>query len=131
MSEEIDLAAVLSELLYGDESAETLEQALDRLVTPTFVQRINGQVYDRSAYVPHVREMRQLVLGGGELTVLEEIRADDAIAYRYLFRMVPLQGPPLVFESHVFARVDGRRIDRLVEVARQAEDWDGDLPAGN
>ncbi|MDH6222058.1 hypothetical protein [Streptomyces pseudovenezuelae] len=73
MSEEIDLPAVLSELLFGDESTEPLETTLDRLITPTFVQRINGAVYDRVAYIPHVREMRQLVVGGGELTVLEQL----------------------------------------------------------
>jgi hypothetical protein len=127
MSEEIDLPAVLSELLFGDESTEPLETTLDRLITPTFVQRINGAVYDRVAYIPHVREMRQLVVGGGELTVLEQFSAGSTVAGRYLFRMVPAQGPGMTFESHLFARVEAGRVDRLVEVARQTEDGDGDF----
>ena len=131
MSEEIDLPTVLSELLYGDESREPLEKTLDRLITPTFVQRINGQVYDRNEYLPHVREMRQLVLGGGELTVLEQFSAGNAIAGRYLFRMVPAHGPILTFESHLFARVQNGRVDRLVEVARQTDDGDGDVLAAD
>jgi hypothetical protein len=131
MSEEFDLPAVLSELLYGDESSEPLEKTLDRLITPTFTQRINGAVYNRATYVSHVREMRQLVLGGGELTVLEQFSAGNTIAGRYLFRLIPPRGPALTFESHLFARVEAGRIDRLVEVARQIENEDGDLLATN
>ncbi|MDH6222363.1 hypothetical protein [Streptomyces pseudovenezuelae] len=51
----------------------------------------------------------------------------STIAGRYLFRMVPAQGPGMTFESHLFARVEAGRIDRLVEVARQTEDSDGDF----
>jgi hypothetical protein len=127
MSKEINLPAVLSELLYGNENEEPLESTLDRLITPNFVQRINGQVFDRVEYVPHVRGMRQMVGGGGELTVLEQTDTDTGIAGRYLFRMVPAVGPELTFESHLFARIVDGKIDRMIEVARQTEDVDGDL----
>jgi hypothetical protein len=57
------------------------------LITPNFVQRINGQVYDRDQYIPHVREMRLMVTGGGELQVLEQLATATGSAGRYLFRM--------------------------------------------
>ena len=72
MSQGLQLSAVLNELLYGNEVMESVEQTLDRLVTPDFTQRINGQVYRRSEYAAHVREMRRLVAGGGEMRVLEQ-----------------------------------------------------------
>jgi hypothetical protein len=65
MSQDFELPAVLNELLYGNEVMESVEQTVDRLVTPDFTQRINGQVYRRSEYAAHVREMRRLVTGGG------------------------------------------------------------------
>jgi hypothetical protein len=99
------------------------------LITPTFVQRVNGQVYDRTAYIPHVHKIRQSVVGGGELTVLEQFSAGNAVAGRYLFRMVPAQGSAMTFETHLFAPIEAGRVDRLVEVARQTEDGDRDLPA--
>jgi hypothetical protein len=120
----VDVAAALAELFYGDESGETLEQTLDRLVSPDFVQRINGQVYDRVAYVPHVREMRHMVTGNGTLRVLEEVRQGSRIAGRYLFAL-DTSGGRVQFESHIFAEVDEtHRITHLIEVARQtlAED---------
>ncbi|MBV8317176.1 MAG: hypothetical protein JOZ53_19725 [Planctomycetaceae bacterium] len=49
---------MLNELLYGNEVTESVEQTLDRLVTPDFTQRINGQVYRRPEYAAHVRDMR-------------------------------------------------------------------------
>jgi ketosteroid isomerase-like protein len=125
-----DLPAVLTELLYGDEGDEPLERTLDRLLTPDFVQRINGRVYPWSEFVAHVRAMRQMAVGGGELRVLEQISVNAAIAGRYLFRVVSADGQILRFESHRFARVDGGRVARLVEVARQvADDDDGDFLA--
>lgn len=121
MDEKFDLPAVIRELFYGDETTEPLEQTLDRLIAPNFVQRVNGQVYRRSEYTAHVREMRQMVVGGGELQVLEQIRRDSEFAGRYLFRMVTAEGQNLSFESHLFARVNNGRIERLIEVARQVE----------
>lgn len=44
-----DLSAVLAELFYGDESTLTLPEALDLLLVPDFVQRVNGERYDRAA----------------------------------------------------------------------------------
>ena len=130
MSEEFNLPAALTELLYGREDEEPLEETLERLVTPNFVQRINGEVYKRSEYTPHVREMRQMVVGGGELRVLEQLTTDTGIVGRYLFTMVPADGPALTFESHLFARIEGGRIDRMIEVARLIDDEnDGDLLA--
>ncbi len=73
MTEAFDLPAALTELLYGNENDEPLEKIPGRLIAPDFVQRINGQVYDRDQYVPHVREMRRMVTGGGELQVLEQL----------------------------------------------------------
>ena len=128
MNEAFNLPAVLTELLYGNESDEPLEATLDRLITPNFVQRINGRVYRRSEYAAHVREMRQMVVGGGELRVLEQISTATRIAGRYLFSMVSADGQALSFESHLFARIDGGKVDRLVEVARQiGNDDHGDL----
>ena len=126
MSEGFNLPAVLTELLYGNEDEEPLEETLDRLVSPNFVQRINGDVYKRSEYTAHVREMRQMVAGGGELRVLEQLSAATGIAGRYLFRMLPAEGPALTFESHLFARVEGGKIERMVEVARLVEDEGGE-----
>lgn len=130
MSQELDLPKVLTELLHGDESAEPLEDALDRLVTPDFVQRINGQEYQRAAYTAHVREMRRMVVGGGGLRVLEQLTSGTGIAGRYLFTMVPADGHPLRFESHIFARVEDGRIARLTEVARQIDDAEEPPAAG-
>jgi hypothetical protein len=42
MGQGLQLSAVLNELLYGNEVMESVEQTLDRLVTPDFTQRING-----------------------------------------------------------------------------------------
>lgn len=132
MDLKFDLPAVLTELLYGDESAEPLERTLDRLLTPDFVQRVNGQVYRRPEFPAHVRDMRQMVVGGGELRVLEQVATDTAIAGRYLFRMVSAGGQTLTFESHVFARIADGRAERFVEVARQVEDGDSqDLLTGS
>lgn len=120
----VDLAGALAELFYGDENGETLEQTLDRLVSPDFVQRINGQVYGRVAYAPHVREMRQMVTGSGDIRVLEEIQQGSRIAGRYLFAL-DTSGGRVQFESHIFAEVDKtHKITHLIEVARQtlAED---------
>jgi hypothetical protein len=129
---EFDLPAVLTELLYGDESTEPLERTLDRLVTPDFVQRINGRVYRRPEYDAHVREMRQLVTGGGEMRVLEQTGMGTAIAGRYLFRMVSAAGQSVTFESHLFARITDGRAERFVEVSRQIEDGDDrDLLTGS
>ncbi|WP_329057861.1 hypothetical protein [Amycolatopsis sp. NBC_01480] len=127
MTEAFDLPAALTELLYGNENDEPLEKTLDRLVTPGFVQRINGRVYDRDQYIPHVREMRRMVTGGGELQVLEQSATATGFAGRYLFTMVQDGGQAATFESHLFARIEDGKIDRMIEVARQAEDGDGDL----
>ncbi|MEE1801224.1 nuclear transport factor 2 family protein [Streptomyces sp. JV176] len=130
MTHVFDLPAVLTELLYGDESAEPLERTLDKLITPDFVQRINGRVYRRAEYTAHVREMRQMVTGGGELQVLEQINTGSGIAGRFLFRMVPADGQALTFESHLFARIDGGRVARLIEVAHLiGDDHDEDFLA--
>ncbi|MDJ1137228.1 nuclear transport factor 2 family protein [Streptomyces iconiensis] len=129
--QELDLSKALTELLYGDESAEPLEEALDRLITPHFVQRINGQEYQRAAYTAHVREMRRMVVGGGGLRVLEQFSSDTGTAGRYLFTMVPADRPPLRFESHIFARVEDGRIARLVEVSRQIGDDEKEPPAAD
>jgi len=101
----IDLPAALTELLYGDENTEPLERTLGRLIMPNFVQRINGRVYRRAEYPAHVREMRQMVAGGGEMRVLEQVSTETGIAGRYLFRMVSAEGQSLSFESHLFASV--------------------------
>jgi len=127
MTKQFDLPAALTELLYGNENDEPLEKTLDRLITPNFVQRINGQVYNRDQYTAHVREMRLMVTGGGELQVLEQLATVTGFAGRYLFRMVQVGGPSFVFESHLFVRIEDGRIDRMIEVARQTEEGDGDL----
>ncbi len=119
-----DIAAVLVELFFGDESSELLEATLERLVSKDFVQRINGQVYERGAYLAHVREMRQMVTGSGDLRVLEEVRQGPMIAGRYIFSLGTAAGL-VQFESHLFAEIDGEdKILRLVEVARQTSDED-------
>ncbi|KZM72709.1 hypothetical protein [Nocardia terpenica] len=126
MTEQFDLPAVLTELLYGTEDAEPLETTLDRLLAPDFVQRINGQVFQRQEFAPHVREMRKLAAGGGELQVLEQISTPAAVAGRYLFHMVAANGTALRFESHLFASVRDGTVARFVEVARQIENTDND-----
>ena len=117
MSQGRQLSAVLNELLYGNEVMESLEQTLDRLVTPDFTQRINGQVHRRSEYAAHVREMRGSVAGGGEMRVLEQVDAGESIAGRYLFRMVSADGQDAIGESHLFARLRDGRVARWVEEA--------------
>jgi hypothetical protein len=129
INEGFDLPTVLTELAFGNESDEPLEGTLDRLITPNFVQRINGRVYRRSEYAAHVREWRQTV-ASGELRVLEQVVTTTAIAGRYVFRTVSADEQVLTFESHLFARIDGGKVDRLIEVARQIGDHDdGDLLA--
>ncbi|MFF3734891.1 nuclear transport factor 2 family protein [Streptomyces sp. NPDC002476] len=128
MNQTFDLKAVLTELLHGDEATEPLEDTLDRLLTPDFVQRINGRVHQRSEFAAHVREMRARVADGGELRTLQLIGTDSMAAGRFLFRMVSSEGAELTFESHLFARVSGGRAESFVEVARQvATDDDKDL----
>ncbi|WP_424863509.1 nuclear transport factor 2 family protein [Streptomyces sp. MMS24-I29] len=128
MNQEFDLKAVLTELLYGDEATEPLEDTLDRLLTPDFVQRINGRVHQRSEFAAHVREMRAQVADGGELRTLQLIGTDSMAAGRFLFRTVSSKGAELTFETHLFARVSGGRAESFVEVARQvAPDDDKDL----
>ncbi|WP_033288435.1 hypothetical protein [Amycolatopsis jejuensis] len=126
MNHGFDLPGVLRELLYG---TGPVEETLDRVLTPAFVQRINGEVFHRDEFAPHVEEMRQLVTGGGEMQVLQQVVTETAIAGRYLFRMVPADGPELVFESHLFAGIEDGKVASLVEVARQVADADGDLLA--
>ena len=117
MSQGRQLSAVLNELLYGNEVMEPVEQTLDRLVTPDFTQRINGQVHRRSEYAAHVREMRGSVAGGGEMRVLEQVDAGESIAGRYLFRTVSADGQDAIGESHLFARLRDGRVARWVEEA--------------
>lgn len=124
-NEEFNLAAVLTELAYGNESEEPLEATLDRLVTPDFVQRVNGQVFQRSEYAAHVREWRQAVVSG-EIRVLEQVVMATRTAGRYLFRTVSADGQVRTFESHLFARIDDGKVGRLIEVARQTGDDDND-----
>ena len=68
--------------------------------------------------------MRQRVVGGGELRVLEQAGTDTEIAGRYLLQMVSAAGQSLTFESHLFARIADSRAERFVEVARQTGDGD-------
>jgi hypothetical protein len=115
-----DLPSVLTELLYGNEVAEPLEQTLDRLLAPRFVLRINGQLYDRSGFTAHVREMRRMTTGGGKIQVLEQMSTDNRIAGRYLLRMISAEGQSLSVEAHLFAKVNDGKLERIIEVARQA-----------
>lgn len=128
-----DLSAVLADLFYGDESTLTLPKALDLLLAPDFMQRVNGQRYDRAAYTDHVREMRELVASDGSVNVLQEVRAGTAIAGRYVFSFTVTSGQTVRFESHIFAEIaDDGRIRRLVEVGRQVtpEDYQDLLSTG-
>lgn len=113
------LVTILTELFFGDEEQESLETALDRLISPGFQQRINGDVYNREDYPAHVREM-QASVAGGRVDVVEEMRDGRRIAGRYLFNVLQAAGEPAVFESHIFAELasDGRLL-------RMAEDSDG------
>ena len=124
MNREYDVPAALTELFYGDESTEPLEQTLDRLMTPDFVLRANGQVYRGPENAAHIRELRQMAAGGGGVRVLEQVSTDTAIAGRYLFRMVTAAGQSLTFETHMFTRIADGRADRAVQVLRQIEDGD-------
>jgi hypothetical protein len=121
MNQGLDLPSLLTELLYGNEATEPVEQTVGRLLAPHFVLRLNGQVYDRSAFTAHVREMRRMTVGGGEIRVLEEVSTDTGTAGRYLFRMISAEGRILSVESHLFAKVDDGKVERIVEVARQLE----------
>ncbi|WP_335934668.1 nuclear transport factor 2 family protein [Streptomyces sp. PTD5-9] len=128
MNQEFDLKTALTELLYGDEATEPLEDTLDRWLTPDFVQRVNGRVCRRPEFAAHVREMRSRIADGGELRTLEVIGADGTAAGRFLFRTTSPEGAELTFESHLFVRVSGGRAKSFAEVARQvATDDDGDL----
>jgi hypothetical protein len=126
-----DLPSVLTELLYGDETAEPLEQTLDRLLAPRFVLRVNGQIYDRSGFTAHVREIRQISIGGGKIQVLEQISADNRIAGRYLFRTISGEGKSLSIEAHLFAKVNDGKLERLIEVARQVGNDEENFLADN
>jgi hypothetical protein len=125
MHEALDLPAALAELAFGNEDSEPLEETLDRLVTPDFVQRINGTVQTRAEYLAHVRDWRKKVTSG-ELRVLEQVSTPTAVAGRYIFTIVPAGGQQMDIESHLFARIEAGRIARLIEVARQAEVGDDD-----
>jgi hypothetical protein len=114
-----DLPSLLTELIYGDEAAESLEQTLGRLLVPGFALRVNGQIYDRSGFAAHVREMRRMTIGGGKIQVLEQISTDNRIAGRYLFRMISAEGNSLSIEAHLFATVNDGKLARIIEVARQ------------
>jgi hypothetical protein len=121
MNQGFDLPSLLTALIFGDEATEPVEPTVGQLLAPDFVLRLNGKVYDRSGFTAHIHELRQLAAGGGEMVVLEEISTDTTIAGRYLFRMVPADGQSLRVESHVFAKVNDGRAERIVEVARQIE----------
>lgn len=118
------LVDALSELFFGNEQAEQLEDTLGRLVAPGFRQRINGKVYGREEYTGHVREMRASV-DGGRVDVVEQLQDGSRIAGRYLFHVSQAAGQEATFESSIFAQLapDGR-IERLAEVARVAEGGD-------
>ena len=118
------LVEALSELFFGDEQAEQLEDTLGRLVTPDFRQRIHGKVYGREAYGGRVREMRATV-SGGRVEVVEQLQDGDRIVGRYLFHVTQAAGPEATYESSIFARLapDGR-IRSLAELARVVEDDD-------
>ncbi len=121
---DVALVDFLSELFFGDEQQEPLEDTLDRLVSPDFCQRINGAVHRRQEYANHVRMMRGTV-SGGHVEVLEQVREGQTVAGRYLFRVVRSEGSAATFESGIFARLgaDGR-IDQMVEIGRLVEDGD-------
>jgi hypothetical protein len=119
MNQGFELSSLLTKLIYGDEATDPVDQTVDKLFAPHFVLRLNGAVYGRFGFTAHVREMRQMTAGGGEIRVLEEIGTDTRIAGRYLFRMVSQEGQSLSIEAHLFAKVDDGRVERIVEVARQ------------
>jgi hypothetical protein len=121
MNQGFELSSLLTKLIYGDEATDPVEQTVDKLFVPHFLLRLNGQVYGRSGFIAHVREMREMTAGGGEIRVLEEINTDTRIAGRYLFRMIPAEGQSLSIEAHLFAQVDDGKVERIIEVARQVE----------
>jgi hypothetical protein len=121
MNQSFDLPSVLTELIYGDEATESLEQTIGRTLARYFVLRLNGQMYDRSKFTTHILQMRQMTSGGGEIRVLEQISTATAVAGRYLFRMVSAERRSLTVEAHLFARVNEGKVERIIEVARQVE----------
>ncbi|HET6499221.1 MAG TPA: hypothetical protein VFG87_00535 [Amycolatopsis sp.] len=121
MNQGFDLPSLLTKLIYGDEATESVEQIVEQLLAPRFVLRFNGQVFGRSEFIAHVRESRRMAVGGGELRVLEEISTDTRISGRYLFRLISAEGRSLGVESHLFAKIDDGRVERIVEIARQVE----------
>ncbi|MFJ5265552.1 hypothetical protein ACIQAC_34330 [Streptomyces sp. NPDC088387] len=129
MNQSFDLSSLLTELIYGSGAAEPVEQIVERLLAPHFALRNNGQVYDRSGFIAHVGELRQMAVGGGDIRVLEEISTDAGIAGRYLFRMLSAEGQSLSVEAHVFAKVNDGKVERIVEVARQVENTEEDFLA--
>lgn len=117
---DFDLSVVLAELFYGDESTVALPVTLDRLLAPDFVQRVNGDEYDRATYTDHVRQVRGMVGSNGRVRVREEVRQRTAIAGRYTFSFTGTNGEAIEFETHVFAQLaPDTRIPQLVEVGRQ------------
>jgi hypothetical protein len=121
MNQDFDLPAALTELLYGGEATESLEETLDRLLAPHFVLRVNGQIYDRAGFTAHARETREMAAGGGEIRVLEQLNENNGIAGRYLMRMISADGKGLSVEAHLFARVHDDKVARIIEIARPVE----------
>jgi hypothetical protein len=116
--------STLSMLFFGDEQHEPLEKTLDDILSPDFQQRVNGKIYGRDEFLPHVREMRGTVVSG-TMEVLEQVREGNRIAGRYLFHVVTVGGGKAHYESHIMGEVDDDgRILRQSEVARVVEDTD-------
>ncbi|WP_031465869.1 hypothetical protein [Sciscionella sediminilitoris] len=97
---------------------EALEREIRAVLAPEATLRLNGRETDLAGYLMHVRELRSGIRDG-TLTVIDEIRAEDALAARVAVRMQLTDGSAVHGESHLIGRIgaDGR-LTRMTEIGR-------------
>ena len=109
------LKGAIDDLFTGPELS--VNEAIDKHFTPTFVQRVNGVWIDRQTFVAAIRELRSVV-AQATVTVLDELLDADRYAERHIIELIKHDGERIVQEVSVFARFDADgRFNRIEETS--------------
>jgi len=108
-----------------------LEDVLDRHFSPDYRQRVNGQWYDRDAFVRHARKLREIV-AAARIEILDELRDGDRYADRHRVHIRKHDGSHVVQEVYLFAKVDAEgRFACVEETTLMLEGAEADRDIGS
>jgi len=112
------LAAVLTEVCFGDETQHPLTPTIDRYFAPDYRQRADGVELDRASFEAHIRHVRSTV-SSATVEIMETLQEGNRIADRHLIQATKRDGSVIQVEVHLFGELaqDGR-IRRINEVSR-------------